>query len=35
LITRVNLRTMEPMDTPSVNQRIIELIHTLQREGRL
>lgn len=35
LITRVNLRTMQPMDVPSVNERIIELIRALQREGRL
>jgi hypothetical protein len=35
LITRVNLRTMQPMDAPSVNPRIIELIYALQREGRL
>ena len=35
LITRVNLRTMQPMDTLSLNQRIVELIRALQREGQL
>ena len=35
LITRVNLRTMQPMDTSSLNQRIVELIRALQREGQL
>ncbi len=35
LITRVNLRTMQPMDASSLNQRIVELIRALQREGQL
>jgi len=35
LITRVNLHTMQPMDAPSLNKRIVELIRALQREGQL
>jgi len=35
LITRVNLETMEPMDIPSVDRRILEIIRELRDEGRL
>ena len=35
LITRVNLETMQAMDIPKVERRIIELIRELQTEGRL
>ena len=35
LITRVNLETMTSMDTPHVNERILELIRELIAEGRL
>ena len=35
LITRVNLETMEPIDIPSVDRRILEIIRELRDEGRL
>ena len=35
LITRVNLETMEPMDIPRVERKILEWIRELQHEGRL
>ena len=35
LITRVNLETMQAMDIPKVERRIVELIRQLQSEGRL
>ena len=35
LITRVNLDTMQPMDIPKVERKILELIRELQNEGRL
>ncbi|MBI2926768.1 MAG: hypothetical protein HYY24_13810 [Verrucomicrobia bacterium] len=35
LITRVNLETMEPMDIPTVERKILTLIRELQAEGRL
>ena len=34
-ITRVNLETMQPMDTPAVERKIVALIRELQAEGRL
>jgi hypothetical protein len=34
-ITRMNLRTMQPMDVPKIGKRIVDLIRELQREGRL
>jgi predicted NBD/HSP70 family sugar kinase len=34
IITRVNLKTMEPMDIPRVTKKIVELIRELQEEGR-
>lgn len=35
LITRVNLETMQAMDIPKVERKILELIRELQNEGRL
>lgn len=35
LITRVDLDTMQPMDIPKIERKILELICELQREGRL
>ena len=35
LITRVNLDTMQPMDIPKVESKILVLIRELQDEGRL
>ena len=35
LITRMNLATMQPMDIPKVERRIVELRRELQNEGRL
>jgi len=35
LITRVNLETMQPMDIPKIERKVVELIRELQREGRL
>jgi hypothetical protein len=35
LITRVNLETMEPMDIPCVDRKILEIIRELRDEGRL
>ena len=35
LITRVNLETMEPMDIPVVQPKIVQIIRDLQNEGRL
>ena len=35
LITRVNLETMQAMDIPKVERRIVVLIRQLQNEGRL
>jgi hypothetical protein len=35
LITRVNLETMTPMDTPHVSEKILKLIRELISEGRL
>jgi len=34
IITRVNLDTMEPMDVPKMDRRIVELIRELREEGR-
>jgi hypothetical protein len=34
-ITRMNLQTMQPMDVPKIDKRIVDLIRELQREGRL
>ena len=34
-ITRMNLKTMQPMDVARVDKRIVDLIRELQREGRL
>jgi hypothetical protein len=34
-ITRMNLETMQPMDVPNVDKRIVDLIRDLQSEGRL
>jgi predicted NBD/HSP70 family sugar kinase len=34
-ITRVDLETMQPMDTPTVERKILTLIRELQDEGRL
>jgi hypothetical protein len=34
-ITRMNLKTMRPMDVPKVDKKIVDLIRELQREGRL
>ena len=35
LITRMNLATMQPMDIPKVERRVVQLICELQNEGRL
>jgi hypothetical protein len=35
IISRVNLETMQPMDIPKIERKIVELIRELQREGRL
>ena len=35
LITRVDLETMQAMDIPKIESKILELIRELQREGRL
>jgi hypothetical protein len=35
LITRVNLETMQAMDIPKIERKVLELIQELQREGRL
>ena len=35
LITRVDLETMQAMDIPKIERKILELIRELQREGRL
>ncbi len=35
LLTRVNLDTMQPMDTLKIERKLVELIRALQREGRL
>jgi hypothetical protein len=35
LITRVDLDTLQPMDIPKRERKILELIRELQREGRL
>ena len=35
IITRVNLDTMQPMDIPKIERKIVELIRELQHEGRL
>jgi len=34
IITRVNLDTMEPIDVPKMDKRIVELIRELREEGR-
>ena len=34
IITRVNLDTMEPIDVPKMDKRIVELIRELRQEGR-
>lgn len=31
----MNLKTMQPMDLPRTDKRIVSLIRQLQREGRL
>ena len=35
LITRVNLTTLQPMDIPKVERKILVLIRQMQEEGRL
>lgn len=35
LITRVNLETMQPMDIPKIQGKILVLIRELQHEGRI
>jgi len=35
LLTRVNLETLAPMDTPTLSKRVGELIRELPREGRI
>jgi len=35
IITRVNLETMQPMDIPRIEGKILVLIRELQNEGRL
>jgi len=35
LVTRVNLETMQPMDIPKIERKVLKLIRELQREGRL
>ena len=35
LITRVNLETMQAMDIPKIERKVLELIRELQREKRL
>ena len=35
IITRVNLETMQPMDIPQIEGKILVLIRELQSEGRL
>ncbi len=35
LITRVNLETMEPMDTPNISPKILALIRALIAERKL
>ena len=34
IITRVNLDTMEAMDVPKIDKKIVELISELRQEGR-
>jgi len=34
IITRVNLDTMEPMDMAKIDQKIVDLINELRKEGR-
>jgi len=35
LITRINLDTMEAMDIPKVERKILDIIRDLKSEGRL
>ena len=35
LITRVNLETMEPIDIPKIDRKLVALIRELQKEGRI
>ncbi|MGZ8901338.1 MAG: DUF4160 domain-containing protein [Limisphaerales bacterium] len=35
LITRVNLETLEPMDIPKIDRKVVTLIRELQKEGRI
>jgi hypothetical protein len=35
LITRVNLETLQPMDIPKIERKILVLIRELQNEGRI
>ncbi len=35
LITRIDLATMQPMDIPKIERKVLALIRELQREGRL
>ncbi len=35
LISRVNRKTLEPMDTPKIDRKIQRIIRQLQSEGRL
>jgi hypothetical protein len=35
LITRVNVDTMQPMDIPKIERKIVEIIRDLKDEGRL
>ena len=35
LITRVNLETMQPMDIPQIEGKLLVLLRQLQAEGRL
>ena len=34
IIARVNLDTMEAMDVPKIDKKIVELIRELRQEGR-
>jgi hypothetical protein len=34
IITRVNLKTMQPMDVRKIDKKIVDLIGILRKEGR-
>jgi hypothetical protein len=34
IITRVNLKTMQPMDVRKIDKKIVNLIDALRKEGR-